>query len=68
MGVLAILEDDLPRREAMRALLPPGVEVVWFDRAGPMIAWLGEHRRTDSCSRGSGRQRRSVTRTADPGR
>lgn len=47
MAVLAILEDDLPRREAMQALLPADVEVAWFDRARPMIEWLRE--RLHSC-------------------
>lgn len=47
MAVLAILEDDLPRREAMQALLPADVEVAWFDRARPMIEWLRE--RLQSC-------------------
>jgi hypothetical protein len=43
MAVVAILEDDAGRREAMAAHLPAGVEVHWFDRADRMIAWLKEH-------------------------
>lgn len=41
--VIAILEDDRPRREAMASFLPPGVEARWFDRAPDLIAWLAEH-------------------------
>jgi hypothetical protein len=44
--VIAILEDDPARIEAMRASLReflPGVEQRFFEHAGEMIAWLADH-------------------------
>ncbi|MDB5290124.1 MAG: hypothetical protein JWL69_1365 [Phycisphaerales bacterium] len=43
---VAILEDDANRVTAMRASLSevlPGIESIFLDDAGKMIAWLGEH-------------------------
>jgi len=43
---VAILEDDGDRVAAMRACLDealPGTEVIFFEDAQKMIAWLGEH-------------------------
>ena len=45
-GYVAILEDDPVRLAEMRACLPellPGHAPAFFDNAGEMIAWLGDH-------------------------
>ena len=44
--LVAILEDDGNRIAAMRACLAeilPGIELIFFEHAQEMIAWLGEH-------------------------
>ena len=41
--VIAIVEDDEPRRDAMQAEIKtrlPGVETIFFDNAPDMLAWL----------------------------